>query len=157
MIPISFNVNVKRTLALLENISKNIKDITPGLRANEKLVLSFFQDNLTAQKNPDGSTYEDLKTVYVKSKAYRQRIRLSPKPLDTVFYRAEIKAKSENNKMSILSEHPGIWTHENGLEIKIFKTGILFEFPKRSSIWLSNSQLYRLSENLGQRLIAFNG
>lgn len=157
MLPITFNVDANKALLWLDKIIKRVSDITPDLKANEEFVLSFFQENLTAQKNPDGSSYQDLSTLYRKSKAYKLRKRLSPKPLDTKNYRDSFQAKSIKNEMSIFSDHPGILTHENGLTVKIFNTGISFKFPKRSAIWLSKTQIDKLSSNLGQRLVKFNG
>lgn len=136
-----FNIDDKNALLALDAVMKKLIDLSPEFKEIEIFVNSEIQQHITQQKNPDGSTYLSPKAA--------ARIGRN-KALDTQNYRKSFTSSIEKNQLVIGSTHPGSLTHEKGLAINIFGRGVLYQFPKRSAVWLSKKALKTISDTIAR-------
>ncbi len=150
-----FDIKIDATSAIdfYSRLIDRLKNISYELDLNKDILMQEFQQNLSNQKNPDGSDYNPLTERYKRSKAYRLRKRLTTKPLDTENYRKSFKAFSQPNKLIIKQFHPSSPTHEYGLTIKQAFGYIQITFPERRVIWISKNKLALFVDRVGRDII----
>lgn len=143
-----FNISIDISQAenFLNAVSARIENLAPILGKSKSDLRSDLMDHIDKSQNPNGFIYPKLSQNYINSKSYKNRPRLSPKPLDTQSYRDSWSIGIDNNIINIQSNHIGVLDHEKGGIWSDGKhTGII---PIRSVGWLSDKAIERLSKSI---------
>lgn len=101
-------------------------------------LMPQIQLHIINQENQDGSKY-----LPPKAEPTRRAL------IKTGNYINSFKHRIVGNSIEIYSTHPGVKTHELGLKItNLFGKGIVYQFPKRSAVWLSEIALKKIIPDL---------
>ncbi len=122
----------------MANVQKDFLSFEPMLREN-------IQDNIDSQKNPNGGIYQNLSPAYLRSVAYKNRPRNSPKPMDTNSYRKNYVFRITKSGLEVRPVLPYTVYHES--------TEPRNKMPLRRGGWFSNKTIQRMCDKLGDNLI----
>lgn len=137
-----FEIDIDWTEEIYQHLNialKNLDDLSPQLKQVQTFIESIIQGHITDSKNANGKIYTKLSDNTIRE-LKRKGINRT-KPLDTENYRSSFQTIIDKNTIFVVSIHPGSNTHEKGLEVNIFGRGVMFKFPKRSAVYISNKQM----------------
>lgn len=102
-------------------------------------IMPEIQLHIINQENPANSTWGKKYLPPVADPIRRALITKNGNYINSFKYRLS------GNSIEIFSTHPGVFTHEMGLEIKnLFGKGIVYQFPQRSAVWLSQKAIEKI-------------
>jgi hypothetical protein len=137
---ISINIdNALNIIKNLSNISENNRRILE--RIQKEVVMPEIASHIENQENPDNSKWGKVWKRPVKEPNRKALIK-------TGTYKTKFKSKVDGNSLKVYHEYFWAKTHEKPLAVNIFGRGVLYQFPQRSAVWLSQKAINNDIKNI---------